>query len=126
MPVDLFQLMQERLDWTQQRQTALAENIANSDTPGYRPRDLAPFQSQLARQQIALAATDARHIAPASADPLHLSVRRAASERALDGNGVSLETELTKVADTESAQQVTAQLYTSYMGMFRTAIGKGG
>jgi hypothetical protein len=33
---------------------------------------------------------------------------------------------MTKVADTETAQQITSQLYNSYISMFRTAIGKGG
>jgi flagellar basal-body rod protein FlgB len=119
MGVDLFGLMQERLYWT------LAENIANADTPGYQPRDLPAFQARLADQQLMLATTDAHHIAPARTDSRHLLTTSRSLERALDGNGVSLETELTKVADTASAQQITTQLYTTYIGMFHTAIDKG-
>ena len=124
MQVELFKLMQARLSWTQQRQTVLAENIANTDTPGYQPRDVPAFQAQLTQQQLVLATTDANHIAPPRDGPLR-PVTHAAGERSVDGNAVSLETEMTKVADTETAQQITTQLYSSYMGMFRTAIGKG-
>jgi flagellar basal-body rod protein FlgB len=52
MQVDLFQLMQDRLNWTQRRQTVLAQNIANADTPRYQPRDLPAFHAQLARQRM--------------------------------------------------------------------------
>jgi flagellar basal-body rod protein FlgB len=126
MQVDLFQLMQDRLNWTQRRQTVLAQNIANADTPRYQPRDLPAFHAQLARQQLLLATTDAQHIAPAPVAPLAAAPNGGSPEHALDGNAVSLEDQMTKVADTETAQQITSQLYNSYISMFRTAIGKGG
>ena len=117
--------LEHALDTRLLRQNTLAGNIANADTPGYQPRDLTPFLSQLTRTQIGLATTDPQHLSPAP-DPLHLLAQPKPRERALDGNAVSLESELTKVADTETAQQLTSQLYTSYVGMFRTALGKGG
>ena len=36
----LFQLLSARLGWLGQRQATLSQNIANADTPNYRPRDL--------------------------------------------------------------------------------------
>ncbi|QNT68118.1 flagellar basal body rod protein FlgB [Defluviicoccus vanus] len=41
----LFAQMQARLDWLDRRQGVLAQNIANADTPGYRPQDLKAFDS---------------------------------------------------------------------------------
>ena len=41
--IALFGLVKKRLAWLAQRQEVLARNIANSDTPGYKPRDLKAF-----------------------------------------------------------------------------------
>ena len=40
----LFSMLRTRMQWHQERQRLLAENVSNSDTQGYRPRDLAPLQ----------------------------------------------------------------------------------
>lgn len=47
-------------------------------------------------------------------------------ERAPDGNSVSMEDQLTKVADTAGTQELVANLYRKYHGMFRTALGRAG
>ena len=120
---DLFTLMQQKLDWVGQRQGMLAQNIANRDTPGYTPVDAPDFMQSLTRPSVTLAQTEPAHFA-ATADPLHLAAATRPEERAPDGNGVSLEQQLAKVADTDTAQQVTTQLYTAYIGMFHTALGK--
>ena len=47
MPItdlSLFSMLRTRMQWHQERQRLLSENVANSDTPTYRPRDLAPLQ----------------------------------------------------------------------------------
>ena len=33
-------MLRTRMQWHQERQKVLAENVANSDTPKFRPRDL--------------------------------------------------------------------------------------
>ncbi len=38
----LFKLVGQRMNWLNQRQQVLAQNIANSDTPNFRPSDLKP------------------------------------------------------------------------------------
>ena len=42
-----------------------------------------------------------------------------------DGNGVALDQQLTKVADTETAQALTTTIYKKYMGLFSIALSKG-
>ena len=39
----LFRFSQDALTLRAYRQQVLASNIANADTPGYRPRDLTPL-----------------------------------------------------------------------------------
>ena len=35
-------MLRRRMQWHQERQRLLAENVANADTPNYRVRDLVP------------------------------------------------------------------------------------
>ncbi len=119
----LFDLADKRLAWIDRRQGLLAQNIANANTPGYVAKDLQPFAQTLARALPDLALTNPMHLTGATSvgrtDPL---LRPA--ERAPDGNAVSVEDQLTKVADTDNAHNLVTALYHKYLGLFRTAIGK--
>jgi flagellar basal-body rod protein FlgB len=122
--IGLFALAEKRLAWTDRRQTLLAENIANADTPGWRARDMSPFATLLAGKQPGLALTPTASGYLPGRPPEVGAAMRAKGERAPDGNGVRLDVELSKVADTESAHEMTTDLYMKYMGFFRTALGK--
>lgn len=122
--IGLFDLARERLAWAERRQAVLAQNIANASTPGFRPRDVTPFADTLARA----AAGE-----PRRTQPNHLTGTQAAQgqtvlqqpkARAPDGNAVSLDEQLTKVADTETAQALTTTIYRKYMALFAMALGR--
>ena len=123
--IGLFRLAERRLAWVGQRQQLLAQNVANASTPGFQPRDLPPFAKTLARADLTagLVRTSASHMAGTQAAPGSRPVRP--RERAPDGNAVSMEDQLIKVADTAGAQELVANLYRKYHGMFRTALGRG-
>lgn len=119
-------LAETRMRWLDARQRVLAQNIANADTPHYRPSDLRPFAETLsgASPGVALAQTNTRHIAPGGeADPRARRERRLA-EQTLDGNAVSLDREAIRIADTETAHALAVALHRRFLGMFRTALGR--
>ena len=121
--LNLFDLAERRLGWLDRRQAVLAQNIANADTPGYVAKDVAPFAQALARALPELAVTNPLHLAGAgSGDGFDRRLRPA--ERAPDGNAVSIEDQLTKVAETDDTQALVTNLYHKYLGLFRTVIGK--
>jgi flagellar basal-body rod protein FlgB len=120
--IGLFQLAEDRLRWIDQRQALLAQNIANIDTPGYLPRDMQPFAAHLTAATVAVARTSLLHMA--GAQDASSGVQAQVTEKSPDGNAVDLQGQLTKVADAETAQQLVTNLYSSYMGMFRTVLGK--
>jgi flagellar basal-body rod protein FlgB len=72
--IPIFSMLRTKMQWHQERQRVLAENVANADTPEFRPRDLKPLDfgrdgrgpGQM-RGQIALASTDPAHIAASGA-----------------------------------------------------------
>ena len=122
--IGLFQLADRRLAWLDQRQALLAQNIANADTPGFKGRDLQPFSAVLSGLEPGLARTSAGHMAPPAGS--HALSRQRPRETALDGNAVSVDEQLTRVADTGAAQELAVNLYHKYLGLFHTALGKTG
>ena len=43
----LFEVAAQRAQWLSARQTAIADNVANANTPGYRALDIQPFSAVL-------------------------------------------------------------------------------
>jgi len=123
--MDLLTLAERRLDWADRRQQVLAQNVANANTPGYEARDVKPFESLLEGSSLPLAATSPLHLA-ASSNPVLAEQGEIATERSPDGNAVSLDDQLTKLADTSGMHELAVNLYTKYMSMFRLALGKTG
>jgi flagellar basal-body rod protein FlgB len=126
----LFTLMARRMDWLTQRQTVLAQNIANADSPDYHSRDLTPesFRRMLepAAPHVQLVADSPGHIQPPKPGPA--SFRDAKSkqvyETALDGNSVSLEEQMMKVSETQGAYRLVTNLFEKQVSMLKQAIGR--
>jgi len=105
------------LDAIELRQQAIAGNIANLETPGYRRLDLAPsFQNELTR---ATASGDPGQIAA-----LHpaLAPDPAAVAHSRDGNTVDLESELMQMNQNFLAHSLETQLVTGAFAKLRMAI----
>ncbi|GAN88798.1 flagellar basal-body rod protein FlgB [Gluconobacter frateurii M-2] len=118
---NLFALGQDRLNWLQTRQQVLAGNIANADTPDYKPRDVSPFEAALGQFDITPVATQPGHIGVSASGT---SVREVDSESSLDGNQISLDHQMEQVADVNDQQHLAVNIYGKYMSMFQTVLGK--
>ena len=126
----IFSMLRTRMNWHQERQRLLAENVANVDTPGYRTRDLAPLdfgrQVEQASGQLQLALTAPAHLSGSGAAggggfPLDRSGKYDVRPT---GNAVNLEDEMIKVAANQMDHQAAISLYARSMGLLKTAIGK--
>ena len=96
----LDQLASQRTQWLDLRQSLIASNVSNANTPGFEAKDLPAFSTILAQTQIAMTATDPGHIAPTPADysPPQAEGEDAANAT-LSGNSVNLEGEMTKLGE---------------------------
>jgi flagellar basal-body rod protein FlgB len=122
--IGLFDLAQKRLQWTAQRQSVLATNIANSNTPRFQARDVQSFASVLqGTGSVAPARTQAAHMAGTVPSGQAALARDPPKARAIDGNTVALDQQLTKVADTETTQSLVTNIWKKYMGMFSMTLG---
>jgi len=106
------QLLERYLDVAASRQRAVATNIANLDTPGYKTRDI-DFQSALAAAFAGGAET------ALDAQPVGGLVERP------DGNNVNMERESMLLAETQLQFRAGVQLLRSQFGRLRTAITEG-
>jgi flagellar basal-body rod protein FlgB len=128
----ILSVLRTRMEWVQARQKVLAENVANADTPGYRPHDLVQpkFKQQGALQQphvggVSLERTNPLHLA-GFPDPGG-SFRSATSggfEVKSTGNTVNLENQMMQVAGNQMDYQVATTLYKRSLGLIKTALGK--
>jgi len=96
----LDQLATQRTQWLNLRQSLIAGNVSNANTPGFAAKDLPPFSTVLAQTQVAMTATDPMHIAPTPAD---YAPPQAADEdganSTLSGNSVNMEGEMMKLGE---------------------------
>ena len=124
--VPILSMLRTRMQWHGERQQVLAENVANADTPGFRPRDLAPPRATgTARAALTLAQTAPGHIALSERSRSEFqSERRGTFETRPTGNAVNLEDEMLKVAANQMDHQTAALLYSRSLGLLKTALGR--
>ena len=124
--IGLFKLAERRLAWADRRQSVLAQNIANANTPGYKPHDLRPFTSALdSTKSVAPVRTQPNHLAGTVSPTAPNEVVDRTHAQSPDGNAIALDEQLVKVADTESAHTLATTIYRKYLGMFSMALGRG-
>jgi flagellar basal-body rod protein FlgB len=131
--IPILSMLRTRLQWAQERQRVLAENVANADTPSYHSRDLAPLKfaaptavAAMPLSTVSLARTENGHIAGIGQSD---SPFRAKSEGNYEvrptGNAVNLEQEMIKVAANQMDFQAATALYARSLSLIKTALGKG-
>jgi flagellar basal-body rod protein FlgB len=130
--VPILSMLRTKLNWNQERQKVLAENVANSDTPNFRERDLvAPkFQEPglISAQPVApvmLATTEGAHIGGMSMSGTSFRTENKGNyEVRPTGNSVNLEDEMMKVAANQMDYQAATALYSRSLNLLKMAIGK--
>lgn len=144
--IPLFALLRQRLGYLGERQRVIGQNVANADTPGYRPLDLKPFtfqgvlEGQAQGGTVQLAMTGAgRALAPAQTAGGHLpgfapkkpgtafkSSVADDSETTLDGNSVNLEDQMIKMTDARTQYDAAIGFYQKSLGLLRMAARRPG
>jgi flagellar basal-body rod protein FlgB len=125
----LLSALRTRMQWHQQRQRVLAENVSNADTPNFRPRDLVPPKADGVAgggfTTLAMVRTSPGHIAASGGGETFDTDRNTGYETRPAGNAVNLEDEMIKVAANQMDYQAVTTLYSKSLGLIKTAIGRG-
>jgi flagellar basal-body rod protein FlgB len=102
--------LQQALDGLQQRQDAIAANVANLETPGYLSREV-DFESSLRSA-----------IATGRPDTFAVSQDRSLAATRLNGNNVNIDREIMLGSETLLRQRLVIQGLNSKYQILRTAI----
>ncbi|MEZ5811870.1 MAG: flagellar basal body rod protein FlgB [Rhizobiaceae bacterium] len=114
---EIFGLAAQQAQWLTVRQTAVASNVANANTPGYRAVDVQPFADLLDNKLIAQTATHSAHFGGSSSA---YAIKAAeVGGRAVDPNSssVKIEEELVKSGDIAKAYQLNTAIVKSFHRM---------
>lgn len=127
----IFRLAGDLVAHASTRQSLIAENVANADTPGYRARDLTPFSEAYAAGRAAGSGFE-----PAATRPGHGGVgRQPTTLRASfdtrtgadspNRNDVSLEDQMVRAADVRMQHDLAVNVYRKSMDILRLGLGRG-
>ncbi len=129
------QLLELSLRGRAARHEVLSANIANVDTPGYRPRDLdfsaamraaaessAPVTGEIPQRSNA-SASSGLDLQSAIYEPEYPDSRH--GEDRLDGNAVSLDRQMALLTENSLAYETSLTLLSRAMAALRYAIGEG-
>lgn len=130
--IPILSMLRTRLEWGQERQRVLSENVANSDTPNYRARDLAapkfgdePLAAAASVAPVALVRTENGHFGGVQLSASSFRIEsKAKYELSPAGNAVNVEEEMMKVAANQMDYQAATALYTRSLNLIKTALGK--
>ncbi len=130
--IALFQAMGAKMGYLNTRQGLIANNIANADTPEYRPRDLtkvdfgAVLKDVTGSRQVRMNQTTKGHIMPGGNihDPQDRKSRMTYEVAPAD-NAVIIEEQMVEATKTTMDYNLMTNLLRKNVGLIRTALGKG-
>ena len=116
--IHLFDAVSRSNQWLSVRQSTIASNVANANTPGYKALDVEPFEKVLESTRLSMQATQPGHLADATArDPAVAASKSGAWETSHSGNSVSLEQELINAGDVNRAYRLNTGIAKAFHRM---------
>lgn len=121
-PLYLFELASSQARWLELRQSTIATNVANVNTPGFKARDVEPFNKVLDAMPVRLATTSPAHLqlSPAETDT-RATAKKDSWEVVHSGNSVSLEQEMIKGSDVNRDYSMNSAIVRSFNRMVLTS-----
>ena len=125
--LSIFATLKSRLSYLTDRQQVIAQNVANSDTPGFTPKDLKPF----VLPGHGSGAAGLAPVTPTRTSPMHLAAPTTAtqvkpvnapdSETTLNGNSVVLGDEMMKMTQARMDYDAAVAFYQQSNQLLNTA-----
>ena len=128
----ILSTLRTKMQWHQERQRVLAENISNANTPNFKPRDLVEpkFDNKGSSVgggfgSLAMLRTSGSHIGVSGAgQSFNGDGGKSGFLTKPAGNAVNLEDQMLKVSANQMDYAAATSLYSRSLGLLKTAIGK--
>ena len=122
---DIFQTggFRRSLDYHTERHNVLSSNVANTNTPGFRPKELLRDDEDAFGGTLALARTELVHFRAGGVPAQHETVISPDESRTggLDGNTVALEREMSKLQANDLRFQGASKLVARHLAVLKYA-----
>lgn len=103
-PVNFFSLASQQNRWLTVRQSTVAQNVANANTPGYKALDVEPFDAVLNSTGVEMRRTRSNHMSPTGGTGSDAATEENARWQIVhSGNSVSLEEQMLKAGEVSGA-----------------------
>lgn len=121
--LDMFQTASAMARHAGARQTMIARNIANADTPGYQAQDVTPFTDAMRSTATEQRTTRPGHMTTGATE-FSPAITAATGEPSPNGNTVAIEDELMKSVEVRQDHDKALSVYRHAMTVLRTSLGK--
>ena len=129
--ISLLKALSAKMDYLGQRQRVISQNVANSDTPGFRPQDLKPVDFSHVLKKV----SEQGGVQIETTDPMHMpspnvvadteeARQKKVYEMAPAGNSVIMEEQLFNANKTAMDYSLMTNLYQKNINMIRLALGR--
>ena len=119
----LFEVAAEKSQWLSARQTAIAGNVANANTPGYHALDIEPFSAVLDSSPIEMVATNPAHLSAAQSQAGALrEIEVDPAEQTLSGNTVNLEQQMINLGEVNRDYTMSANIRRAFHQLLMSAL----
>ena len=122
--LEIFRMAQALAAHAGARQSVVAQNIANADTPGYKALDVAPFEDLYQPATRSGGSASGRNDMFFGASGAKISFEPDGNPASPNGNSVSLENEMVKAVDVKRQHDQALAIYKSSMTILRASIGR--
>jgi flagellar basal-body rod protein FlgB len=128
--ISLFKALGAKMDYLTMRQRVISQNIANADTPGYKPQDLKPvdfgavLKDVSGSNNVTMVSTNGMHMP----SPDEIAQGKAAKKKdpyevAPAGNAVVIEEQIINSNQSAMDYNLITSLYNKNVRMIKTALG---
>ncbi len=133
--ISLFQAMNAKMHYLQDRQKVISQNISNANTPNYRPSDLNKVDFGSTLDNVIKNKNSVKAVKMEATSPGHIGFNQKVPEARAekqkvtyevdpDKNAVVLEEQMMKASDTQMNYNLMLNIYASSTEMIRTSIGR--
>ena len=118
MQVNLFELAAKQSQWLSVRQSAIAANIPNVNTPGFHALEVEPFEKVLDGTSVGMRATQVAHLSGgAGAEAIAVRQRDDGGSMLPSQNSVVLENELMNAGEVRRAFELNTAIVRAFNRM---------
>ncbi len=131
--IPLFKALGAKMEYLTQRQRVISQNIANADTPDYKPQDLTAvdfgkvLKGANAISGVTMVSTSANHLeSPGATANANTDKQKKVYAVAPAGNAVIMEEQMINSNQTSMDYNLAATLYQKNVSLIKMALGFNG